>query len=245
LEGGSRLGSLLMTGGAGGPSPSGSGLRRFVRRGDQTETAEFIKKLTSSKRPSPPGSVCDMCNDVIPDEHSHVVNIETRTLMCTCRGCYLLFTAEGAAQGKFRCVPERYLYDSSFDLSTQQWDELQIPVKLAFFFHNSTMGRFVAFYPSPAGATESLLDLETWSEILQSNPRLATPEPDVEALLVNKTESGFECFLVPIDVCYELVGIVRLKWKGFDGGEEAWTGIDSFFESLRDRSEAVGRERSA
>jgi hypothetical protein len=233
-----------MTSGTGGPSASGSGLRRFMRRADQTGTAEFIKQLTTSKRQSPPGSVCDMCNEVIADEHSHVVNIESRNLICTCRGCYLLFTAEGAAQGKYRCVPERYLYDPSFDLSTQQWDELQIPVKLAFFFHNSTMGRFVAFYPSPAGATESLLDLETWSKILAANPPLANPQPDVEALLINKAERGFECFLVPIDACYELVGIVKLKWKGFDGGEEARTGIDSFFGSLRDRSDAVGRESS-
>jgi len=33
-----------------------------------------------------------MCAEPIADEHQHVVNLESRVLMCTCRGCYLLFT---------------------------------------------------------------------------------------------------------------------------------------------------------
>ena len=45
-----------------------------------------------------------------------------------------------------------------------------------------------------------------------------------------------ECFLVPIDACYELVGIVRRHWKGFQGGEEAWRAIEGFFAGLRARS---------
>ena len=50
-----------------------------------------------------------MCAEAIGDEHSHVVDIEKRSLMCTCRGCYLLFTPEGAGGGHFRAVPDRYL----------------------------------------------------------------------------------------------------------------------------------------
>ena len=50
-------------------------------------------------------------------------------------------------------------------------------------------------------------------------------EPDVEALLVQRpAAASFECFLVLIDACYELVGLVRMHWKGFDGGQEAWGG---------------------
>jgi hypothetical protein len=98
----------------------------------------------------------------------------------------------------------------------------------------------VAFYPSPAGATESLLPLGAWEEMLKSNSELATVSPDVEALLINKNDDGFECFLVPIDVCYELVGLVRLHWRGFDGGTEAWEAIDGFFAGLRQRSTRVG-----
>jgi hypothetical protein len=110
---------------------------------------------------------------------------------------------------------------------------------MAFFFTNSAEGRTVAFYPSPAGATESLLSLEAWTDLLAAIPALADLQPDVEALLVHKSDSGFECFAVPIDACYQLVGLVRMHWQGFDGGEEAWAAIHQFFAGLRERSEHV------
>ena len=55
-------------------------------------------------------------------------------------------------------------------------------------------------------------------------------------VLVRRTGEGFECYLVPIDACYELVGLVRMHWKGFDGGQEAWEAIDGFFDAVRERS---------
>jgi Family of unknown function (DUF5947) len=191
-------------------------------------------------RPKPrPGEVCDMCAEPIPDEHPHVVNLETRNLMCTCRGCYLLFTHDGAAQGKYRVVPERYLVSPSFKLTDADWQRMEIPVKIAFFFLNSSLGRIVAFYPSPGGATESLLPPEAWSEFMEGNQLFGALAPDVEAVLARGVEGGFECLLVPIDAAYELVGLVRLHWKGFDGGEEAHAQIDAFFDRLRARSKAL------
>jgi hypothetical protein len=190
-----------------------------------------------------------MCAEPIGDEHGHVANLEDRRILCTCRPCTLLFTHEGAGSERrsdadspirrFRAVPERYRYDPDFAMSEGDWDELAIPVRMAFFFRNSGMGRTVAFYPSPAGATESELPLDAWVRVLAANPAVADVEPDVEALLVDR---GSGAYLVPIDVCYELVGLVRLHWKGFDGGEEAWTAIDAFFAALRDRSKRVTRE---
>ena len=182
-----------------------------------------------------------MCQEPIGEEHSHVVDVENRGLLCTCRACTLLFTHEGAGHGRYRAVPTRVLHDPRFELSEQRWDEIQIPVSMAFFFLNSTIGAFSAFYPSPAGATESLLDLEAWQGVLTDNPGMATVAPDVEALLVRRTDDGFECFLVPIDACYELVGLVKVNWKGFSGGDEAWEAIDGFFEALRLRSRPVDR----
>jgi hypothetical protein len=38
--------------------------------------------------------------------------------------------------------------------------------------------------------------------------------PDVEAILVNRTELGNEVFLIPIDMCYSLVGELRMYWHG-------------------------------
>ncbi|HEV3362700.1 MAG TPA: DUF5947 family protein, partial [Acidimicrobiia bacterium] len=106
-------------------------------------------------------------------------------------------------------------------------------------FYNSDLARSVAFYPGPAGATESLLPLESWEAMRESNPLFASIEDDVEALLVRRNGDTFECYLVPIDVCYELVGTVRLHWKGFDGGEEAQAAIGEFFDGLRERSRPV------
>ena len=48
-----------------------------------------------------------------------------------------------------------------------------------------------------------------------------------------------EHFIVPIDACYELVGLIRLKWRGLSGGEEVWKAIEEFFERLRSRAVAV------
>ncbi|HEX8935188.1 MAG TPA: DUF5947 family protein [Pseudonocardiaceae bacterium] len=204
-----------------------------------------LRRFVASAAPPPPpteqqpGERCEMCAEPIGEWHGHVVNIESRGLMCTCRPCALLFTNEGAAGGRFKAVPERYRYAADVPLAEATWDSMGIPVAMAFFFTNSALGQTVAFYPSPAGATESLLSLEAWTDLLAAIPGMADLSADVEALLVHKSENGFEFFAVPIDSCYQLVGLVRMYWKGFDGGEEAWTAIHKFFDDLRERSERV------
>jgi len=213
-------------------------------RGTAGATLGALRRLLDRPPRVVPGERCEMCATPIADEHAHVVNVESRALLCACRACYLLFTSEGAAQGKFRAVPDRYLHVPAFVLGEAQWDALQLPVRIAFFFRNSSLGRMVAFYPSPAGATESTLPLDAWDELRQANPVLATLAPDVEALLVHgrRGREGFDCFIVPIDACYELTGVVRRRWKGFDGGEEAWRDIDDFFGRLRARSREATAE---
>jgi len=178
-----------------------------------------------------------MCGELVADQHEHVVNTESRNLMCTCRGCWLLFTSDGAGGGKFRAVPDRYVALGPLAVSPGGWEELQIPVSVAFFFLNSTLGSVAAFYPSPAGATESLLPLDAWDRLTADNDLLATMAPDVEALLVRRDASHDEAYLVPIDACYELVGELRRLWKGFDGGTEARGAMDAFFYQLQDRAE--------
>ncbi|MDP9111611.1 MAG: DUF5947 family protein, partial [Candidatus Eremiobacteraeota bacterium] len=113
-------------------------------------------------------------------------------------------------------------------------------IGLAFFFKNSIEKKTMAFYPGPAGAMESLLPLEAWSDLVTLRPELATMESDVEAFLLRRERDGPEqYFIVPIDKCYELVGNIKLLWKGFDGGEEARTKIQSFFAELQARAEGA------
>jgi hypothetical protein len=173
-----------------------------------------------------------MCGVSVGARHGHVVEVAKRSLACACRACYLLFTQEGAAGGRYRAVPERYLRDPAHPLSAVDWDELQIPVATAFFFVNSELGRVVACYPSPAGATECLLDLDAWDRLARTHPLLGTAAPDVEAVFV----TNLEAFLIPIDACYALVGEVRLRWSGLDGGEEVRQSMAAFLDDLRARS---------
>lgn len=207
---------------------------------------------SAAQGPALPGAVpanlesaeekCEMCGKVIVEMHSHVVHLENRSLMCTCRPCALLFTERGAGRGRYRAVPNRYLRDETLQMTEAHWDALRIPVRMAFFFQNSELGTTLAFYPSPAGATESLLPMEAWLEGVGSSPLAAELEPDVEALLVSQTRGVSEILLVPIDVCYELVGLVKMYWRGFDGGSDVWERIDSFFTTLRDRSRTLTPE---
>ena len=179
-----------------------------------------------------------MCASPIEEQHQHVVDLVGRGLMCTCRPCYLLFTADGA-ELRYRAVPDRYLSFPGMTLDAREWDELEIPVGLAFFFANSELRRTVAFYPGPAGATESELPLGSWDRVVDAHPVLRTLAPDVEALIVrmpDRTHPVAACFLVPIDRCYELVGALRTVWRGFDGGQEARALLDAFFADLASRS---------
>jgi hypothetical protein len=131
-----------------------------------------------------------------------------------------------------------------FHLSDGQWESLMVPISMVFFFRSTPDARVVAFYPSPAGATESLLSLETWKDIEDANPVLKEMEPDVEALLVNRVghARGFtapEYYVLPIDLCYKLVGLIRANWRGLSGGTEVWQEIGRFFDGLKSRSTLV------
>jgi hypothetical protein len=190
---------------------------------------------------------CELCATPVPDEHGHVADIEAASLMCACRACYLLFTRPNAGRMKYVAVPDRYLADPGRVMTGAEWDQLEIPVGLAFFLRTSREGGELAgFYPSPAGVTECRLDLQLWQQLTGDYPLLAAPVPDVEAALISRSDSGVEYFLVPIDACYELAGRMRLYWRGFDGGTEARQSIAAFLAGVRSRarnfSQVAGQE---
>ena len=209
-----------------------SSLRRFAQ--EESEKAVAQKQAAQES--------CELCSEPIPAEHRHLLNVSTREIMCACRPCSILFDKEAASEGKLRLVPDRRLSIEDFEMSDVQWASLRIPVDMAFFFYSTPVERVAAFYPSPMGPTESLLELSAWEELEEANPVLKEMERDAEALLVNRARGAREHFLVPIDECYSLVGLIRIHWKGLSGGQTVWEEIDRFFEVLRRRSKKVGRK---
>lgn len=192
---------------------------------------ELLRRFAKARAPV---ERCDLCGLEIGPEHEHLLDPTERRLTCTCGACAVLFSAQSGT--RLKRVPREVTALDGLTISDAQWDTLRLPIDLAFFYDSSAQGRVVACYPSPAGATESLLELETWEELSRSHPLVAAMQPDVQALLVNRVRRGglFEsCFLVPIDQCFRLVGLIRMHWKGFTGGPAVWQEIDRFFADLR------------
>jgi hypothetical protein len=200
-----------------------------------------FEALRRFARIRPPAERCDLCGQEVGPDHDHLIEPSARQLVCACTACALLFS--GRAGARYKRIPRRIVRLDDFSLTDAQWDGLRLPISLAFFYESTPQARTVACYPSPAGATESLLELETWEEIRRRNPMLASLEPDVEALLVNRTQSRpggsvapADHFIVPIDECFRLVGIIRTHWKGLSGGTLVWQEIAAFFAGLRDKA---------
>lgn len=180
---------------------------------------------------------CEMCRTPVAARHGHVVDTKRRSLMCACRACFLLFTKDTGRRSRYRAVPERYLHDPARPVTCVEWEGLDIPVSSAFVLRAGTMA--TAFHPSPAGATERPLAPGFWTEFAAAHPLVAAAEADVEAILFRRTGDEVDCFLVPIDVCYRLVGTVRLYWSGVDGGRQVRDHIDELFAEIRDKAGRV------
>jgi hypothetical protein len=195
-----------------------------------------------------PVPLCELCGAPLELDHPHLLELGEhgrREIHCCCRACALLF---GNQQNtRFRRVPERSERLAGFRLSDAQWDELAIPIGIAFFYLDSATGHVVAMYPGPAGAMRSALDLSAWEQLVADNPVLATLQPDVEALLVNRVEGAREHYRVPIDQCYALTGVIRRRWRGVAGGADAWRAIRASFAALKAGGrvpEGVGHARA-
>jgi hypothetical protein len=179
---------------------------------------------------------CELCGAQIDQEHAHLLEPDTGRLLCACTPCALLFSSGDAR--RYRRVPRDVSRLRDFQLSDAQWEAFLIPINLAFFVRSSRGGRVFAMYPGPAGATESTLDLQAWESVAAANPELAQLETDVEALLVNRVQGAREYYRVPIDRCYQLVGLIRTEWHGSNGREGAHGAIARFFTALSHESRA-------
>ena len=185
------------------------------------------------------GEVCELCAEPISDEHGHLVDLQARNLMCACRGCYLLFVSEGAGGAHFRSVPDRYLAFTDFALSPEQWDNLQIPVSVAFFFLNSSLGQSGGLLPGAGRRHRVRAPARHLGRGHRGQPptrERCSPTSRRSWSAARPEQGGAECYIVPIDACYELVGHLRTLWRGFDGGKEANAKLDAFFDDVRARA---------
>ncbi len=194
-----------------------------------TALKSFLQKPPEPER-------CDLCSVPVAAQHRHLIDPQTRRIVCACDPCALLFP--GTGQTKYISIPRDAVYLERFNVSDPLWNSLGIPIGLAFVFSSRVSASVTAIYPSPAGCTEVPLDPECWKEIIAENPVLARVQPDVEALLVNRMHGARDYFIAPIDECYKLAGLIRKHWRGFSGGAEAWEHVTEFFVGLKER--AVG-----
>jgi uncharacterized protein DUF5947 len=200
------------------PLSSLEALRRFAG-------APRTKRVAETER-------CELCSVSLAQQHRHLLEIASRKIVCACDPCALRF--QNVEDGRFKLVPRDARALPGFKISDPEWEALALPINLAFFFYSTRSGKMTAMYPSPGGATESLLPLTAWETLAAKNPALRPMEPDVEALLVNRVGDKRGYFIAPIDRCYELVGTIRAHWKGLSGEEQVWREIDNFFARLQD-----------
>lgn len=210
-------------------------LSRFVAEGRERAAPRDPGPATTTNR-------CELCSEPLPSEHRHLFDRSAYELLCACRACSLLFDRDAAGGDHYELVPERSWRIEDFAMDDVAWRGLRIPVDMAFFFHSTKRGRVVAFYPSPAGVTESELELETWEELSASNPVLREMRPDVEALLVNRARGARQHWVAPVDACYSLAGLIRTTWSGLTGGEGVWKEITRFFEELSRRAKPLTKD---
>lgn len=203
-------------------------LRSFAQAGAGARVEGRSPRTAATER-------CELCGTTIPDDHRHLLQLEERRIVCSCEACWALRSGDP----EFRPTGMRTLWLERFDCAPELWGAFEIPIGLAFFMRSSVTGGVVAFYPSPAGATESELSLDAWNALAGANPVLADLEPDAEALVVNRIAEPYQHLIAPIDDCYALVGLIKSRWEGISGGSALREAVPEFFATMRGRAAVV------
>jgi Family of unknown function (DUF5947) len=184
-----------------------------------------------------PGAVerCELCGSPLPPDHRHLLHLDERRMLCACETCWSVRSGEAS----YRPAGVRLVWLDDFVLPDEAWAGFRVPIGLAFFMRTGDPGRVVAFYPSPAGATESEIDAAAWARLEALNPPLAGLETDCEALIINRISDPHQHLIAPIDECYRLVGLIKTEWEGISGGRGPADAIERFFVELRVRAAAA------
>ncbi len=203
---------------------------------DVRAPSNWVATVRGFVNPKAGVETCEFCSNPLSPQHHHLLEILTRRFFCACEGCALTLETNT----RFRAVFPMTTRLDHFNLSDAEWESMQLPIDIVFFFLSGDSDRAVAIYPGPAGATESALSDHAWASLMAVDPSLADMTPHVEALLINRTKDARGYYRVSIDRCYALVGLIRTRWRGLSGGHEVWDDVSTFFNSL-DESAATGR----
>ncbi len=103
---------------------------------------------------------------------------------------------------------------------------------------SSVTGGVVAFYPSPAGATESELSLEAWDALVDATRCSSELDPDARGAGRQPARRSPQYVIAPIDDCYRLVGLIKSRWEGISGGAALEQAVPEFFAALQARASA-------
>ena len=162
--------------------------------------------------------------------------------MCACRGCYLLFTAEGAGGGRFRAVPDRYRRVPRLRAHAGAVGRAADPGERGVLLRqlDARPGRRVL--PEPGGATESLLPLDAWDELVAANPELADA-----ASPTSRRSSSAPTAAPARPSASSCRSTPATSWSASCGGcgaastagSEAHDALDAFFAGVRRREPAM------
>ena len=223
-------------------APPGPGSRRnqpcwINSAGIQRLALSALLRIAASGPAQPAGERCEMCAEPIGEEHQHVVNLESRSLMCTCRACYLLFTDRGpsCATAPSRPLPlvpgpsswtgrsgtswrSRWAWPSCS--TTRCWGapSLSIPARQA------PRSRNCPWTPGPGSSRPTLSSPCCARHGGAADPR-TRPRPGPGAL-----PSGADRYVLRTGRPPARV------WKGFDGGQESRQELAGFFDRISSRS---------
>jgi len=175
---------------------------------------------------------CEICGQGVSEDHRHLLELGERRILCSCEPCI----AMRSGLENYCPVGTRFVWLDDVDFPAELWAAFQLPIGLAFFFRSTGIDAVVALYPSPAGATESELHLESWNKLVELNPILENLEADSEALVVNRMGDEPQHAIVPIDECYRLVGLIKSTWEGISGGSAIENSVPKFFEYVRHKA---------
>ena len=185
---------------------------------------------------------CELCSRAVGADHQHLIEPATRRLLCVCDACAVLFPGGHA---KYKRVPRTIRFLPDFRITDAQWDSLLIPIEMAFFYDSSHAGRIVARLSEP-GRRHRIAAAAR--DLAGHRARQPGAGPDGsptskrwwptgwDQVVASDAATRPEYYILPIDECFKLVGLIRLHWKGLSGGTEVWREIARFFADVRTRA---------